>query len=281
MGKIGFITDSTCDIPQEFLEEHEIELIATRIIYSDREYRDRLEISADEIYAGFENEIPKTSMPSPEDFFKSVEILKSKGCDKIICIFVSSGLSGTHNMVLSLSEEIKDIDITVIDSKSLSLGLGYVVMDTVMAVKNGAGYEEAIDLAKKTIDNIDVYFVINTLHYLRLGGRIGLVEGTIAEILNLKPLIHISHDDGKYRTHKKIKGFAKSISAMNKIITNYEAKSLRIAIMHGNLYEEMEKMKEKISTDDKVKYIDYGQISPVLSVHTGPGLIGVVIQKLD
>ncbi len=281
LGKIGIITDSTCDIPQEFFEKYDIEMISTRIIYKDAEYRDRLEISAAEIYDNFNKEIPKTSMPSPSDFIAAVERFKEREFDKIICIFVSSGLSGTYGMAVGLSREMSDIKIEIVDSKSLSLGLGYVVMDTAVAISEGASFEEALEVAKKTVDKIRVYFALDTLHYLRIGGRIGRVEGTIAEFLNLKPIITISHEDGKYRTYKKVRGIKKAINSLEKIVRDTGGNRLRVATMHGHLEDKLRILKPMIEGMSRVVELDFGQISPVLSVHTGPGLIGVVIQELD
>ncbi len=279
LDKIGLITDSTCDIPDDFLEKYQVEVLPTRIIYKDREYRDKVDISAKEIYDNFDVEIPKTSMPSPDDFFATVEKLKSKGIKKILCVFVSSGLSGTYNSFKVLSEDIEDVEVSFLDSKALSLGLGFVVMELAKAIESGMGFEELVKKGKELIDSTKVFFIVKTLHYLREGGRIGFVEGTIGDLLHIKPIITIDHADGKYRTYKKVRGEKKALASMRKIVDEYAKNPIKVAIMHGKYKEESLSLLEYIKNIANVKEVHSGQISPVLSVHTGPGLIGVIIQE--
>ncbi len=278
MKDIALITDSTCDIPNDIVEKYEIEILPTRIIYKDREYRDRVEISAKEVYDNFELEIPKTSMPSPQDFFNAVENIKSKGIKKILCVFVSSGLSGTYNSFKVLSEEIEDVDIKFLDSKSLSMGLGLVVIELAKCIENGMDFESLIKKGKELINSTRVFFVVKTLHYLREGGRIGFVEGTIGELLHIKPIITIDHDDGKYRTYLKARGGRKALQSIKKIIGEYSKKPTKVAVMHGSLESDSAVLLDYVKNIPNIKEIYSGQISPVLSVHTGAGLIGVVLQ---
>lgn len=280
MEKIGIITDSTCDLTDQFIEEHQIEMLPARIIYNDAEYRDRVDISAQEIYDRFEDEIPKSSLPSPEDFFAAVERHRERGCDKIICIMLSAGLSGTLGMIRNMAREVEGIEIEVVDSRSLSLGLGYVVSDVACAIKEGLDFKKAIQFALDTVQRIRAFFVIKTLHYLRAGGRIGYVEGTIAEFLNIKPVITIGIEDGIYHTYKKIRGFKKAVKFMEKIVDEYEGDALRVGVMYGQAPDEAEKLKAEIEKNKRVKHIDIRQICPVLSVHTGPGLVGVIVQRM-
>lgn len=281
MAKIGLITDSTCDLSNEYLNEKSIKLLPTRIIYSYGEFKDRVEIEPKEVYDNFIQEIPKTSMPSPDDFFQAVEACRQEGCTHIIAVLVSSGLSGTFNMVSASSHEIHDIPIHVIDSKSLSLGLGYLVMDAVKAIEEGRSYEEVISLIEGRIEDTHVYFALETLKYLRKGGRIGYVEGTIAEMLNIKPVIRVEHSDGKYRTHKKARGMKRAMDALKAVMDSFDSKKVRITAVHGDIPEKLEELVAYIKT--KANVVSYGNVQtcPVLGVHTGPGLIGFVLQLVD
>lgn len=281
MAKIGIITDSTCDLSNEYLSEKNIKLLPTRIIYTYGEFLDRVEIEPREVYENFEREIPKTSMPSPDDFFKAVDALKSEGATHIIAILVSSGLSGTFNMASAASHEVHDIPIKVIDSKSLSLGLGYLVMDAVEAVEQGKSYEEVISLIETRVNATNVYFALETLKYLRNGGRIGYVEGTIAEMLSIKPIIRIEHSDGKYRTHKKARGMKRAIEALKEVMNSFDAEKVRITVVHGDLPDKEEEMMAHVKTKSNVASYQSVQTCPVLGVHTGPGLIGFVLQVLE
>lgn len=279
--KIGIITDSTCDLSNEYLSEKSIKLLPTRIIYSYGEFLDRVEIAPGEVYENFAKEIPKTSMPSPDDFYRAVEECKSEGATHIIAILVSSGLSGTFGMVSAACHDIRDIPVKVIDSKSLSLGLGYLVMDAVKAVEEGKSYEEVIDLVEGKVQNTHVYFALETLKYLRNGGRIGYVEGTIAEMLNIKPVIRIEHSDGKYRTHKKARGMKRAIEALKAVMDSFDAHKVRITVVHGELPEKEAEMLAYAKAKSNAVSCHSTQTCPVLGVHTGPGLIGFVLQLVD
>lgn len=281
--KIGFITDSTCDLDQEIVEKYDIEIVPTWIIYKNEEFRDRIEISADEVYDRFSTEIPKSSLPKAEDFYKSVENLKNKNYTKIICVSLSSGLSGTYNLFKTLAPTVEDIEVVAIDSVCLSMGLGFIILSLIELAKDGNSFDDIIQRSKKIINDTSVFFVLKTLYYLRIGGRIGLIEATVGEFLRLKPIITIKHTTGKYITHKKSRGNKKAIDDLVKIIGKHAEKPINIAVMHGNSIEEATEIVHKINKESfmkNIREVKIRQIGPVLSVHTGPGLFGVVIQKV-
>ncbi len=116
MNKIAIVTDSSCDIPKEMMEEHQIHMLPLKIIYKDQEYRDRVEISPEEIYKRFSEEVPTSSLPSPEDTHILLEKLASEGYTHVIGIFISSGLSGTYNMVRTVASDMENLTIELIDS---------------------------------------------------------------------------------------------------------------------------------------------------------------------
>lgn len=281
MLKIGLITDSTCDLSNEYLQENNIKLLPTRIIYTYGEFLDRIEIEPKDVYDNFNKEIPKTSMPSPDDFYKAVEALKNEGCTHIIGAFVSSGLSGTYGMVSAASHDVEGVTMKLIDSKSLSLGLGYLIMDAVEAIKAGKSFDEIVDMLEKKVEKTHVYFALETLKYLRDGGRIGYVEGTIAEMLNIKPIIRIEHSDGKYRTHKKVRGMKKATEAIKQVVDSFSSSKIRVTAVHGDMQEKLEEISNYVKSKSNVLDFKSTQTCPVLGVHTGPGLIGVVVQNLE
>ncbi|MFW6287755.1 MAG: DegV family protein, partial [bacterium] len=126
--KIALITDSTCDLPREVLENLGIKVWPLKIIYKDGEYQDRVNIELKEIYQRFDKEIPSTSMPSPAEMQTTFQELKDEGFTHVIVILISSGLSGTYNVCKMASDNFDGLEIEVIDSKLLSLGLGRLVL---------------------------------------------------------------------------------------------------------------------------------------------------------
>jgi DegV family protein with EDD domain len=278
--KIAVVTDSTSDLSKEILKEKNIESFPLKIIYSDREYRDRVNIQPQEVFDSFEKEIPSTSMPGPEEIKNKYLELKDKGFTHIISIHISSGLSGTYNTCKMVSNEIEGVNIELIDSKMLSMGLGRLVLYAQELVDKGEdSFDSIVEMVKNKIDRIDLYFIVSTLKYLKKGGRIGKVKGTIAELLNIKPIISID-EEGKYYTFDKVRSRKKSI---NRLIDLAKEKIndgiCFIDVMHADAKEEASSILDKLKDLANVKEASLGEISPAMVVHAGPGLIGVCITK--
>ncbi|MCT4619605.1 MAG: DegV family protein [Marinisporobacter sp.] len=277
MNKIAIITDSSCDLPEKMVKKYHIKILPLRIIYSSKEYRDRIEISAGEVYKNLEEEIPKTSLPSPEDVKNLFKKLKEEGYTHVLGIFISSGLSGTYNMVKNFTSSYEELKIKLLDAKNLSIGLGFIVIEAAKELERTNDFSKACEKAEKGIKNSNLFFVLKTLDYLRKGGRIGVVEGTIGELLGIKPVIAVD-EEGKYYSHTKVRGRKKSIEELYKIAKEKLAnKKCYVAVMHGDAEKEALNLLEKIKQIDNVEETFFGQISPVLGVHTGPGLIGLGI----
>lgn len=280
MNKIAIVTDSACDLPRNIIDSMGIHVIPLRIIYKDREYRDRFEISPEEIYERFSIEIPKSSLPSPEDALAKFNELIEKGYTHIIGIFISSGLSGTFNMVRSVTEDMKQVVIELVDSKNLSLGTGLAVLETAKELARSGDFEKTLAKARDAVTRTRTFYVIKTLEYLRKGGRIGLVEGTIGDLLNIKPIISVN-PEGIYYTHRKVRGRAKSVQELLTIGQEMMLdKRYDVAIVHGNAPEEAKEIYDQFRAMKNVRDMFFDQISPVLAVHTGPGLVGLILSEV-
>ncbi|MEJ6949913.1 DegV family protein [Natronospora cellulosivora (SeqCode)] len=280
--KIALITDSTCDLPKDLLDKFSIEVWPLKIIYKDNEYQDRIDISPKEIYDRFEEEIPSTSMPSPAEMQSKFEELKDKGFTHVIAILISSGLSGTYNVCKMASEGVEGLKIEVIDSKLLSLGLGRLVLYARNLIDEGKlGFEEMVENIKNKTDDVNLNFVVGTLKYLKAGGRIGRVRGTIGELLNIKPIISIN-EEGVYYTIDKARSRKASL---NKLFNNLKEKVkdglCYVDVLHANAEEEAQALIDKFKKLSNVKGTFFGEVGPAIAVHAGPGLIGVCVTYLS
>ncbi|HWJ02963.1 MAG TPA: DegV family protein, partial [Verrucomicrobiae bacterium] len=232
-----------------------------------------------EVYESLEHEVPKTSMPSPGEVFELFNRLKSEGFTHVISIHISSGLSGTYAMVQQVASEIKGMTIEVIDSKALSMGLGFPVLEAVKGIRDNQGFQEVLERVNSVIRKLKVFFVLGTLDYLRQGGRIGYVSGTLGEILQLKPIISIN-EEGKYFTFTKVRGRKQSLSKMFEVFQEQiKGKVANVAVMHGAAFEEARDLMDKIKELTNVKQLFSNQIGPVMVVHTGPGLVGFALYE--
>lgn len=281
--KIAIVTDSTSDLTKAELKKYGIKSIPLKVIYNDQQFHDRVDITPAEVYQDFEKEIPGTSMPSPQEIMDVYNQLKKAGYTHIISIHISSGLSATYSNCMMVANQIEGIEVEVVDSKMLSKGLGRLVLYANSLVEEGKlSFSEIIKKIETKKDKIEVFFVVKTLKYLKKGGRIGKVSGTIAEFLNIKPIIAID-DEGEYFTFDKVRGRKKSLKKMYSIIKDRikEKKEYVVDVMNAAAEEEAEGLLNKFKKIAEVKDIYFSEISPVMVVHTGPGLIGVVLTELD
>jgi len=278
--KIALVTDSSSDLPIEVKEKYNVHTIPLKIIYSDREYDDGVDILPEEVYEKFEQEVPKTSMPSQADIMKMFDKLRDEGYKKILSIHLSCNLSGTVDVVKMISKQYDDLEIEVIDSKSVSIGVGLLVNEAAKLVAQKLPMSEIKEALYKAKDKINVFYCIPVLDYLRKGGRIGLVAATLGTIMDLKPIISVN-DEGKYYTHAKVRGRKKSLEKLAEIaMDKIKDHKVNVSVYHGAAKEEAQKLYELLEKLPNVQEIFFGQISPAMVVHTGPGLVGLAIHEV-
>jgi DegV family protein with EDD domain len=279
VGKIALITDSTSDVDKEMIEKYDLKVLPLRIIYKDREYIDRVTITPKQVYDNFAQEIPSTSLPSMKDMEDLYLKLEEEGYTHVIAVVISAGLSGTYNTLRLVSENHPSIESCIFDSKSLTIGEAAIVEECGEMIKAHKSYEEIVKALPEIQSRITVYYAVDTLKYLIKGGRIGKVSGTIGEMLNIKPIISIAKE-GVYYTYAKAKGKKKAISKLVDIAREaLEVTPCKIWVMHGGAYDEVQKFSEAIADLPNITRLSFGEISPVAGVHTGPGLLGIIIMK--
>ena len=281
--KIALLVDSGIDIPKQTREQYNMYSVPLKIIYKDREYSDGVDITAEEVYSRLSEEIPKTSLPSTEEIIEKLDKIKADGYEKVLIVTLSSGLSGTFNLISILAKEYEGLEIAVIDTRNISIGGGFNAIQAAKYIEQGMEFEELKERVQKEIVNSKVFFCINTLEYLQKGGRIGLVMSTLGTVLNLKPIISCN-EEGVYYNVAKVRGRKKSLEKMKELALEFaeKGKHYNVALLHGYAKEEAENMKEDLKKAlPGMKDFIEGQISPALGVHTGPGLVGIGIQLLD
>lgn len=280
--KIALITDSTADLTPEVVKKYNVSVLPFRIIYKDREYLDGVDITPQEVYESLPVEIPTTSLPSMKEMNDLYKQFISEGYTHVIAITLSSGLSGIWNAVRLVSEDHPEIKSLILDSKSISLGEGILVEACGEMIQQGKNFDEIVTALDNLKKRIKAFFVVGTLEYLKKGGRIGRVIGTISEILNIKPIISIGEDDGKYFTVDKVRGRKQSLNRMFDIGKEMlEHKKYKIFVMSGAARDEAKEMCERFVGLKNVISATYGgDISPVSGVHSGPGLVGVLFWEV-
>ena len=281
MEKIALITDSASDINSDLIKKYNINVLPFKIIFSDKEYKDGVDITPSMLYERLPNEMPKTSLPSISEFTELLEDLKSKEYTHAIIITISNCFSGTFNSARLAAESVSDITTFVFDSLTLTMSEGAMVLEAANLIEQGKSFDEIKDFLSNIREKIDVFFTLDTLTYLKKGGRIGKVSGTIAEALNIKPIITIK-DDG-FHTFAKVRGTKQSISKLSNILNDYLNKSkCKVWIMNGNAPDKADLLYNSIKDSPNLVECNLGgMICPALGVNTGPGLVGFIVEMVD
>ncbi|WP_459836400.1 DegV family protein [Clostridium carnis] len=276
------ITDSCCDLPIEFIEKHNIDVMSIRVNFCGQDIPDDLGKTLK--HKKFYDEIRKGEMPSTAQvnaftfesaFRKHVESGKS-----VIYVGFSSALSGCINSAKIakeiICEENKNADITIIDSKSASLGLGLIVYYLCELIESGISKEEAVNWVVNNKLKVNHWFTVDDLNHLKRGGRVSAAAAAFGTVLNIKPILHVDNE-GRLIPLLKVKGRKKSIKVLAEKIKEkiIDPENQVVFISHGDCIEEANHLKDIIMNEIKVKDIIINNIGPAVGSHSGPGTIAL------
>jgi len=272
VGKIKIITDSTGYIPKKYIDENNITVIPLHYSLGSEMKKEGFPGEFTSFFRELENSdlFPTTSQPSTGDFLEEFKKAFDEGYEEIIAILLSSELSGTYNNALIAKNMLEDERISVIDSRQSVASLRFLVEDITKMVKDGKNAEEIVDYIENKKNNIHVYFTINTLEYLKRGGRLTTFKYVIGSALNIKPIIQLK--DGELKPSGKVRGKNNSIKA---ITENIYPEVERISICHILNEEEALKLKEKLSSKFPKAFISIDELGPVIGGHLGTKGIGI------
>jgi DegV family protein with EDD domain len=274
------VTDCAADMPAEELEKLEITQAPLYIHFPEGEVNS-VEISADEFYNRLEAMrpvIPSTAQPS-SGMFEAIYRKLAETSKSIFSVHISSGLSGTINSARLGGDQAKDVaHVNFWDTMTLSGGERFQVLAAALANKAGWTMEQIQDRLAQIRTHTEVIYTLETLEYLARGGRIGRVQALMGSLLKLKPIINVSHDDGKYSTVGK----ARTIPAALETITDnmfqkYAKTPVWVNVLHGRFQEGAETLSDMLVERLNVAKLEVTRISPVLGVHTGPGIVGCAV----
>ncbi|HOO33497.1 MAG TPA: DegV family protein [Thermotogota bacterium] len=281
---IGIIGDTGTDIPPMLYERDYVEVVPLKVILDDVVLKDGERDEFPKIIKYMETGFPKTTLPSFNEVKEKMLSLVDRGIKEILAFNLSNKLSGTYNIFRLVAEEIMkeqpDIRIELFDTLDVSIGCANYIVKANQMIEAGKGFDEIVSYMREAIPSKStVFFTIPTIKFLKAGGRIGRVSGTIAEILNIKPVIRCD-DDGVYITAGKARGLKKAYKMVKenayKIIRENDVRICGLA-WTGNAPETLQEI-ERIKKDLKELGVEmvYGHhINATLFVNTGLELIGV------
>lgn len=278
--KIAVLTDSGSDIENTYADN--LFVLPLTIQIDEQTYIDGVDITLDLILQKLDTCKVTTSLPKPEVIIESLDKIKSLGYTHVIINTISSGLSGTYNVIRMLMEDYEGLSIGLIDTKNISKGSGYTAYKALELIKDGQSFNEIVATLENTLDDQKVFFTIGTLEYLRRGGRIGLVAGTVASILHIKPIISCN-DKGVYYTVKKTRGYQNAIIQLIEIAHEFasQANTYDITILVVKVNEKIAALIEEVKALFRnTRKFEIRSVTPALAIHTGPEAFGVVVRKL-
>lgn len=278
MNKIVVVTDSTSNLPPHVARKYDIPIIPLNIHWGEETYLDGKTLSEETFYRWLEErkEFPTTSQPSAGsfiEFFRGVE--ESYQPDTILCLTISSDLSGTYSSAEQAKTALPEMQIEVLDSRSVSVGLGFQVLAAAKAVGAGESLEEVIQRVHQVRAKTSLVFTVGTLEYLHRGGRIGGAARLLGTALNLKPLLAI--ENGRVEPVEKIRGRRKSIQRILEITEERLAgrRPEMAAVLEVAAEEEAEAMAEEVRERLNPKEFFKAVVTPVVGGHAGPGTVGL------
>jgi DegV family protein with EDD domain len=271
MSRVVIVTDSTADFPDGVVDRRKIAVVPLYVRFGGEEYRDRVNLSGDEFFDRLKKSqtLPMTSQPTPDDFLRAYK----KAGPKIFSLHISSKLSGTLESARGAAKELPmHFEVGMLDSQTLSLGLGFLVMKAAEMAETGARPEEIREEIERLIPKIRLYGALDTLNYLEKGGRIGAVSAFLGSLLQIKPIISVRN--GEVVPVERNRSKAKSLERLVEIVAG-EGQFSEIGVIHAAAQDEAKDLARRLKAVFPGRNIPIVQTGTIIGTHSGPGLVGI------
>jgi DegV family protein with EDD domain len=274
------ITDSTADLSKELYQEYDIGMVPLTIHLGEKNWIDFHDVEPDEYYALLRRSkaFPTTSQPSPQDFINAFSPFVEKG-EPILCINISSKLSGTYQSATLARSQFPGAEIEVIDSYQASLGLGMMVILCAEKARKGASFKEVVDFARELIRLVETYFSVDSLEHLQRGGRIGKAQALLGTLMKIKPLLKVV--EGEIRPMEKIRTTER---LLNRFVELVEAEArdgsrLRFVVAESDNSDVVSGLLERLLKIEGTSLVYRCKLGGVVTSHAGPGALAVTFVK--
>ena len=282
---LAFVTDSTCNLPEALVQRYNIHVVPVYVIFGDQSFKDGVEISTEAFYEKLiaykqqTGQMPTTSQPSPGDFQAVYERLAAQGVKDVISIHVSAKASGTCQSAELAAQSVPDLRVHVVDSGTTSMHMGFMLLEAIQAVEAGGDAQAALEAIERVKAHSALYFAVTKVEHLEASGRTEGAERVTQAAMQVRPVIGLVDGVPKVvateRTNK---------NALQRVLTLTQqamgnAKPVRLAVVHANIPDQArafaQQAAEALGFEGEPYVVDFG---PALTVHFGPGLLGVTAQ---
>ena len=280
MARVAVVTDSTADIPPELLAELDIHVVPLTVRIGDDVYEDRVTITPAEFMRRLAttDEFPSTSQP-PVGRFQELYGRLAQGHDGIVSIHLSSRLSGTYQSACMARDAIGGrVPIAVLDSRSASMGLGFPVLRAARAARDGRSLDEIVDIAGRAFDATSVLFLVDTLEYLRRGGRIGRAAEIVGSVLQLKPILRL--EEGVVVPVARTRTLQRATAGLIEAVRDFPQID-RLAVLYTTDAGLAHTIGDALADRCPRERMIFSEFSPVLAAYLGPGAVGVIVYEGD
>jgi DegV family protein with EDD domain len=277
--KIAIITDSTCDIPQDLVDQYQIRILPIPVIWGADQYRDRVDLTPARFYERLQTDplYPTTSQLTEHKYAEAYRLAAEDGAEEVILISLTGALSSTIENARKAAGTA-EIPVQVVDSGYVSMGEGFQVLKAARLRDAGAGSAEIIQALELVHQNMVLFAALDTVKYILKGGRLGKAARMIESVLDIKPLVTFSNQDGRVYPHGFARTRKRSIEQMfTQFFEKLDHKSaLHICVMHGGAEEDALHLVERIRTEYQPKELLLNYTGTVLGLHTGPKALGLI-----
>lgn len=276
-GHLALVTDSTAYLPQDAVDRHRIEVVPLSVVVGDEVLMEGVEISPKDVAEALRAKVRvTTSRPSPETFAAAYRAAAEAGACGVVSVHLSAELSGTYEAAVLAAAEA-DIPVEVVDSRLVGMALGHCVLTAAQAAEAGLGPAEAVAAAARRSAATRGFFYVDTLEYLRRGGRIGAARALLGSALAVKPLLHLS--GGRIEPLEKVRTASRAIARLEEIAVEQAGDTeVDITVHHLAAADRAELLAERLRERvPGLRDLLVGEVGAVIGAHAGPGLLAVVV----
>ena len=272
---VRVVTDSTADLPKELVEEYGIEIVPLTVRLGNKMFRDYYDMSPPQFFQMLKetNDFPQTSQPSVDEFIQTYKKLGKE--DDIVSIHISMDMSKTAQSASVALQQLPNWKVNIIDSRTVSIGLGLITLETAKAAKDGADIKDILNLVEELKSKIKVYFSVDNLDFLQKGGRIGRAQGFIGTMLKIKPLLAVR--DGLVSPVERVRGSNRLISRMVEIVKEEADKytSMKATFVYGETDENYKELVSQLKSQVQFEELYSNYVGSVITSHAGPTAFGI------
>jgi DegV family protein with EDD domain len=274
---VALVTDSTAYLPDEAVARHGIDVVPLSVVVGDQVLAEGIEVTPGDVADALRRKVQvTTSRPNPEAFAAAYRAAAERGAEGVVSLHLSAELSGTYEAAV-LAAEAAEIPVRVVDTRMVAMALGYCVLTAAEVAGNGGGVDEVATAAEKRAGATTGFFYVDTLEYLRRGGRIGAARAMLGSALAVKPLLHLS--GGRIEPLEKVRTSSRAIARLEEIAIHQAGMGeVDLAVHHlaaeAGARQLAERLRERVPG---LRELYVGEVGAVIGAHVGPGLLAVVV----